>query len=140
MHSGHGWSRRSTAFGFDLRRRNPQDWITALSGASRRLGLYQWLVGRLEARIGKQRADMAANSELFSVYRQQTDRLRQLLTELDRTFPPVPGDLTGPLLATAKDRRERDLVRILGAINPKVLPPAPPGEKNARRRLSRLLR
>lgn len=114
-----------------LHRRNPQDWITSLAPLHTASDSVNGWWEDWKHVLQNSAPEMAGSGDLFAVYRQQTDRLRQLLLELDRTFPSAPGDLAGPLLATAKDRRERDLVRLLAQINPKILPPTPLGEKSA---------
>ncbi len=110
-------------------RRNPQEWIKSLPTlATTSDAINGWWEDWRHVLVNSA-SDMASNGELFAMFRQQTDRLRQLLAELDRVYPRPPADLAAPLLATAKDRRERDLGRLLAEFNPKTSQAIPTTEK-----------
>ena len=123
-----------------LHRRNPEEWIKSLPTLTTNSDVINGWWEDWKHVLQTSSSEMSANGELFSAFKQQTDRLRPVLTDLARQFPEPTADLGPPLLATARDRRERDLAKLLSGIDPKAAKPALPGEKASARGIRPVLR
>ena len=98
------------------RAQTPAEWIAALpvlATSSQRVNEYWQSWKRvLPGRFGNE-DDLLR----FETIKAETNRLRNLLANLDRDFPAVPKDLAPPAFqAAAKERRERELANVLQTI------------------------
>jgi formylglycine-generating enzyme required for sulfatase activity len=75
--------------------------------------------------------EMTRRNDLFQTYRRRTEGLQKALTQLDADFPVAPVKLTGAFADAAKTRREREVGKLLAAIDTATTQPTVPDEKHA---------
>jgi hypothetical protein len=100
---------------------NAEDWLKNLPGiatSSERMKV------RWDAWVDTLRAElkvMAADRAVFTQYKARTDKLRDLMTDLELQFPPVPEGLSEKFADAARQRREERIGALLD--NVKVADP-----------------
>ncbi len=109
----------------------PEDWLKTLpvlSTSSPRINAY-WEAWR--QLLHESIDEMTRDRDLFADYKQRADRLRNLLTNLDSQFPPVPRGLNANYTAAAANRREAFLEKLLPLIDPRSARLDPNAQKTA---------
>ena len=109
---------------------DPTPWIASLPTLATRSDVINAYWEDWKHVLTTSAGEMARRTQLFRRYQHQTDALQKTLAALDADFPAVPAELNGAFAATAADRRERELGKLLAAIDPSSQQMVP-GEKAA---------
>lgn len=120
-----------SALSSHVHRGDPTPWVASLTTLATRSDVINSYWEDWKHVLKTSIADMTQRNDLFRTYRRQTDALQKTLTSLDADFPAIPPSLTGASADAAKDRRERELGKLVATIDPANRAAQLPGQSAA---------
>jgi formylglycine-generating enzyme required for sulfatase activity len=109
-------------------RSDPAPWIASLPKLTTRSDVINAYWEDWKHVLTTSLSEITNHNDLFHTYRHQTDALQKTLLGLDTDFPPVPAGFDTTFAAAATEYRERELGKLLAALEP-AHPESVPGEK-----------